>query len=942
MESLVRATKPFLFRKVIVLSLFLFFGAWGVADAAKREIHTLVLKNGLSVFLVSDPDVHRSATGLAVGTGSLYDPLDKMGLAHYLEHMLFLGTKKYPDVESFKKYLNENSGASNAYTADNITNYFFQSSHESFVGALDRFSQFFKEPLFDKKYAEREVNAVSSEHDKNKLDDGWRANYIRDQIAEPGHPLARFATGNKETLAGDNRPALLKFYKKYYSASNMKLAMISNLSLNEQTLLVKKYFETIPGFPVSPPRIDPQFRKPLKDQYRFLKIKTIKDIRHLILEFPTIRLIDRQDGKPANLIGSLIGHEGKGSLLSKLKEEGLALGLSAGAGYGHPDINSFDINISLTREGVKRYERVLELVFSYIKLLREHGIEEYTFKEEQTMSQINFDWKDPQEGMGYAAGIAALMHSYKLEDVETLPYLYKKFDPEACKAVLDTLTPENMLATVQVNDAPADKKDKFYQAEYSISQVGGEAFRKLKDVPVINGLSYPVKNDFIPENLTMAEEEPHLARNDDIAKIWFKFDERFHQPKVYMSLRIETPLTYDTVTHNALSQLYTAAVLEGLNEKVYPIQLAGLSYALSAVKEGVVLTVGGYSERISDLVKLVAANLVELKIDDKKFKDLKEAIVLGLENRKLSQAYARGSYYASLMLLEKQYDEDDLIDAFAPLTLNDLREYGKKMYERVFVTGMVHGNWPEKKALESVQTLLDAMASRPLPEKDRFKQVVRVLDPGEKVQFSKKVEDQNNSLAYIMQVGKREFDLQAKVLMAASVVESDFFTQMRTNQQLGYVVWSFPLRFEDRLFFEFVIQSATFGPFEIKQRVETWLAKSGDIFDALSDEEFEKHRAGLVVSLEKKGDSIAEAAGELFYFATEEKGDFQRKKKLVRTVKGLKKEDLKEFARTLFQSPDSPRLAILIRAKNNEEPVPQGVLGEVSQFTARKNRQAMR
>ncbi len=95
------------------------------------------------------------------------------------------------------------------------------------------------------------------------------------------------------------------------------------------------------------------------------------------------------------------------------------------------------------------------------------------------------------------------------------------------------------------------------------------------------------------------------------------------------------------------------------------------------------------------------------------------------------------------------------------------------------------------------------------------------------------------------------------------------------------------------------------------------------------------------MSLEKKGDSIAEVAGDLFYFATEEKGDFLRKKKLIQTVRDLKKEDLREFARALFQSPDSPRLAILMRAKNNEEPVPQGVLGEVSQFTAR-NRQAMR
>ncbi len=182
------------------------------AEAAKRESKTLVLDNGLAALLIHDPDVHRSAASLSVGTGQLYDPKEKMGLAHYLEHMLFLGTKKYPDVEDFKKYLNENSGGSNAYTAKAITNYFFEVSHEAFDGALDRFSQFFKAPLFDKKYSKREVNAVSSEHDKNMRSDGWRSNYVQDLTAEEGHPIRNFGTGNKETLAGDNRSALLDFY----------------------------------------------------------------------------------------------------------------------------------------------------------------------------------------------------------------------------------------------------------------------------------------------------------------------------------------------------------------------------------------------------------------------------------------------------------------------------------------------------------------------------------------------------------------------------------------------------------------------------------------------------------------------------------------------------------------------------------------------------------
>ena len=105
-----------------------------LVEAAPRETRTLVLSNGLGVILMSDPEVDRSAAALSVGVGHLSDPESKMGMAHYLEHMLFLGTEKYPKVGSFKEYLNANSGRSNAYTGADITNYFFQVGHNAFEG----------------------------------------------------------------------------------------------------------------------------------------------------------------------------------------------------------------------------------------------------------------------------------------------------------------------------------------------------------------------------------------------------------------------------------------------------------------------------------------------------------------------------------------------------------------------------------------------------------------------------------------------------------------------------------------------------------------------------------------------------------------------------------------------------------------------------------------
>jgi len=113
---------------------------------------------------------------MTVNIGSLEDPDDRNGLAHFLEHMLFLGTETYPNVEEYRAYLSKNGGTQNASTSMLETTYYFNCSNEALEGALDRFSKFFISPLFDEKYVQKEMNAVDSEHEKNKKEESRKIN----------------------------------------------------------------------------------------------------------------------------------------------------------------------------------------------------------------------------------------------------------------------------------------------------------------------------------------------------------------------------------------------------------------------------------------------------------------------------------------------------------------------------------------------------------------------------------------------------------------------------------------------------------------------------------------------------------------------------------------------------------------------------------------------
>jgi len=287
------------------------------ATVTEPQYRGVVLPNGMKLMLISDPSVQRSAASLAVGAGSLNDPPERAGLAHFLEHMLFLGTEKYPEPEGYQQFVHQHAGFTNAYTSDDHTNYFFQVANDAFPEALDRFAQFFVTPLFNADYVAREMNAVDSEHSKNIENDSWRIQQVERNMALPSHPMHRFSTGNLKTLGGATREDLLAFYRERYSANLMTLAVIGNGSLDDLEKLARERFTNVEDRHLTKPRY-PQEYLPRKAALRVLTVEPIADRRSLTITFPLPSTERFYAAKPLGLIGFVLGHEGKGSLLSLL------------------------------------------------------------------------------------------------------------------------------------------------------------------------------------------------------------------------------------------------------------------------------------------------------------------------------------------------------------------------------------------------------------------------------------------------------------------------------------------------------------------------------------------------------------------------------------------------------------------------------------------------
>ena len=395
-------------------------------ESDKRSYRIIKLKNELCVILVSDPETNSAASALAVAAGQLQDPVEVQGLAHFLEHMLFLGNSKFPEASGFHAFCARSAGYCNAWTAMDRTLYHFILSHEHLREALDRFSGFFSCPLFTEEFTERELHAIESENNKNLQDDIRREFQLLKSTTKEGHPLQRFGTGNYKTLhdmpieAGTNiRDFLLKFYEQNYSANIMKLAILGREDLDTLESWATEFFSDIPNRAIQPLRgVSADDIAIDADWKQFFRVIPVKQRRMLVLLFPLPSTFDMYLTKPFRLLSHCIGHEGPGSILSFLKRRGWGLELSAGTGTQTQFFSVFDISIKLTEKGLAHYREILSVVMGYIYTIFRHGaIEDRAriLREVTTMAELDFRYRSKVKEDRYTEQLAGNLTRYAPE-----------------------------------------------------------------------------------------------------------------------------------------------------------------------------------------------------------------------------------------------------------------------------------------------------------------------------------------------------------------------------------------------------------------------------------------------------------------------------------------------------------------------------------------------
>ncbi|HEY8993108.1 MAG TPA: insulinase family protein [Lacunisphaera sp.] len=860
----------------------------------EAEYRHLTLDNGLKVILLSDPKLNKSSAALAVGVGSYSDPANRQGLAHFLEHMLFLGTEKYPDEADYGNYLKTNGGYNNAYTSGDHTNFHFEIRHEAFEGALDRMAQFFIAPLFTPQFTEREMNAVNSENQKNLENDNWREYQLGNTLYRPGHPANHFSTGNRDTLGGTTREELLAFYHAHYSANQMTLAVVGKAGLDQLEQWTRTYFSPIKNLGLKP--IDyPADYLPPKPALRLARMEPLKDLRQLSLEFPLPATLQFWAGKPDRLLGFILGHEGEGSLLSALKAEGLATGLGASATSNAKDFGSFNVSVNLTPAGLEKYPRVLELFFATVQRLRSAGYPSYLFKERAAMARLDEMFRDKGEGAERAVTLANLLRDYPLEIAEREPYLWLKEDPAAYRLILDQLRPDNMLAILTAKGVSTDKTEPYYGTKYSYTEDAGPAYTALLHPPEVAAIQLPKANPFVPASAAVLPTQPLRLINEPALSLYYAQDTEFLRPMVAEVYRFRLPRALGSLETAVLLRFYEACVREALNETAYTASEAGLHFTFNAALEGVEIAVDGYDASAPRLLDAIAANLVDFKLPEERFAAIKDRLLRELANFPRADAYQILTETRRAAVREFHFRPDEQLPVAEKVTLAAVRDFAKKLYARGKLEALVHGNVPGDVAMAHARQFGAALKSQPVADADLLRRRLLVQTPAESLRTSEKLVVNNSAFRREYLLGGDSPEIRAATLVLANFMGEPFYSELRTRQQLGYIVFGGAGDEERTNFAYYIIQSGDHPADEVEARAEAFITQLPAMLGALPDEAWQTIVGGVRAQLEEKDKAIVDRAKRLFDLAYNRQGDWGRRDATLAALDTLTKERTREI-----------------------------------------------
>ncbi|MCO4798640.1 MAG: insulinase family protein [Colwelliaceae bacterium] len=872
-----------------------------------KQYLPFTLANGLRVLLVQNQETQKSAAALAVNVGHFSDPIDRQGLAHFLEHMLFLGTKKYPDGSEYQKFISQYGGSNNAWTATEHTCFFFDIHHQHFEDALDRFSQFFIAPLLSEEFVNKERKNIDAEF-KLKLKDDIRRLYdVHKETINPEHPFSKFSVGNTETLSDRPekhlRDEVEAFFIQNYVAKAMTLVIEGPQEISILKKLAEEKFNHVSANEISQIKPDVPLYLPEHQQIN-LHVKPVKNDRQLILSFAMPSIDEFYREKPESLISYLLGHEGANSILSLLKQNQWGLGLTAGSGINGYNFKDFNISIRLTEKGENHIDEIISIVFSYIYLLKEKKLADYYYQEKKSIAELSFHYHEKMKPIDSVSQLVINMQHYPEDDYIFGDYVMDKLNHKKLNELLSFLTPENMRTIFISKNVSTNQISRWYQVPYQVNHFSKDQIELWGRNELNDLLTLPPENNYIVDNPQVYDSKeqdsqliPMLISQENGLSFWYKQDHIFKVPKGYIYIGIDSPITLESEKNIAMTRLFVDLYTESVIEQHYDAELAGIHYHLYSHQGGLTLQLSGVSTKQGFLLEQLLAELQMFSFSLDTFNLMKVHLINHWENADNSKSISQLFSVLSSTMQPKSPNSEHLAKALQQVEFQEFNNFCHTIFNKITLEVLVHGNWRKQDA-DDIKSIIKHAFKGQYNKSHQVKIPVLDISNQGNIQLPLYLPEHDHAGVIYYPMEERSLATVAKTMIASQILSPQFFHQMRTEKQYGYLVGVGFVPINRYPGIAFYIQSPNFESNHLIEAMSEFINECHLVVEQMSDDDWQHLQHGLASQLQEKDTSLRIKSQRFWTAICNKETDFKQKQRLIDTILSLSKNDIRDYLLT--------------------------------------------
>ncbi|MBC8948141.1 pitrilysin [Xenorhabdus sp. TS4] len=856
--------------RIMTVLFLLFFGVTAYAqspwqplpdtihksDRDPRQYKAIKLQNGMTVLLVSDEKAIKSLAAASLPVGHMENPDNQLGLAHYLEHMVLMGSKRYPQPGGFAEFLQKHGGSRNASTTANRTAFYLEVENDSLTEAVDRLADALAEPLLEPVNADRERHAVDNEMTIARAGEGHRLWQIRSETINPTHPNARFAGGNLETLKDkpDSKlqTALVDFYQRYYSANLMKGVMYGNQSIDKLAQIATETFGRIPNRHASVPAITvPAITD--KEKGTIIHYVPAQPYKALRLEFSiadnSADFLSKTDG----YVGYLIGNRSQNTLSDWLQKQGLIESIGASANP-KTDGNSgtFDIYVSLTDKGLEHRDQVIAAIFSYINLLKQQGINKSYFDEMAKVLNLSFQYASIVRNMNYIEGLSDAMLVLPISHVLDAGYVADEFNPKAIASRLEELTPENARIWFISPTEPHNKEAYFVQAQYQVNKITSKQLAEWKKLEQGDLFSLPELNPYIPDNLSLvktsgSQEHPKMILEQPNVRLLYMPSQYFaDEPKGSITLEMRNPNGLKNIKDQVSDTLLSYLSALTLDQLGYQASVGGMGVYTSYV-DGLKIGVNGYTQHLPELLSSAIDQYISFIPTQEELAQAKSWYREKMEVANNGKAFQMAMQPISRLSGVPYFEQAEKLKVLDTITVDDIVKYRQSMIQHAALQALVFGNFTEQQSIDIVQSAQKQLANQGTVwwTGERL-----VIDRNYAANFNGTANSTDNALAEIfIPTGYDRIKGYVYSNLLSSILSPWFYDQLRTTEQLGYAVFAFNQNIGKQWGLGFLLQSNSKQPDYLHRRYQSFYQQADKKLKAMPDAEFEQYKKSLLTEM---------------------------------------------------------------------------------------------